>query len=56
MMQANIDLKTKLFGQIKAVGKEQSLLPFSETLIDEIIRQLENISPIPRLLHPSNFT
>ena len=32
----------------------QSLLPFSETSIDETIEQLENINPIPQPLSPKN--
>ena len=49
-------LKTELFSQIEALGRERSLLPFSEASIDETIGRLENINPIPQPLHPDNFT
>ena len=55
MMQANQDLKTELLSQIEALGQQRSLVPFSETLIDEIIRKLEKINPITQPLQPSNF-
>lgn len=47
--------KTKLFSQIEALGRERSLLPFSDATIDENIRQLENVNPISQPLHPDNF-
>jgi hypothetical protein len=47
MTQINQELKEKLFNQIEVAGKERSLLPFSETLIDGTIKQLEDINPIP---------
>ena len=49
-------LKTELFSQIEALGRERSLLPFSEASIDETIGRLENINPIPQPLHPDSFT
>ena len=56
MTQFRHKLKTELFSQIEAVGKEKSLLPFSETSIDETIRQLEDVSPISQPLSPSNLS
>ena len=56
MTQTNRDLKTKLFSQIEILGKEQSLLPFSDTSIDETIQQLEDTSPIPQPLLPDNLS
>ena len=56
MTQTNRDLKTKLFSQIEILGKERSLLPFSDTSIDETIQQLEDTNPIPLIIrHRSNF-
>ena len=63
MTQHLQELKTKLFSQIEVAGKErlrsahwlrQSLLPFSETSIDETIRQLEDINPISQPLSSNN--
>ena len=54
MTQTNLDLKTKLFSQIEATSKERSLLPFSETSIDETIRQLESINSISQPLSSNN--
>ena len=56
MTQINSELKTKLFSQIEILGKEQSLLPFSETHIDETIKDLENTNPISQPLLPDNFS
>lgn len=56
MSQANLKLKTQLFSQIEILGKERSLLPFSETSIDETIRDLENVNPIPQPLLPENLS
>lgn len=55
MTQVNQELKTELFSQIEAVGEERSLLPFSETSIDETIRQLEDVSPISQPLSTNNL-
>lgn len=55
-MTINKDLKTQLFSQIEILGKEQSLLPFSDTSIDETIRQLENTNPISQPLLPDNLS
>ncbi|MGF1478052.1 MAG: PAP/fibrillin family protein [Cyanophyceae cyanobacterium] len=55
MTEAN-QLKTELFYQIETLGPERSLLPFSEASIDDNIRRLENINPIPQPLRPSNST
>jgi hypothetical protein len=54
MTQINQELKEKLFNQIEVAGKERSLLPFSETLIDGTIKQLEDINPIPQPLSSNN--
>ena len=54
MTQLNQELKTKLFSQIEATGMEKSLLPFAETLIDETIKQLEDINPISQPLSANN--
>jgi hypothetical protein len=56
MTQANLDLKTELLNRIEALDRQRSLLPFSEASIDFIIRQLENINPIPRPLLPDNLS
>ena len=55
MTQANQNLKTELFGQIEILGKEQSLLPFSEASIDATIVQLENVNPILQPLSLEHF-
>ncbi len=56
MSQANLKLKTQLFSQIEILGKEQSLLPFSEISIDETIKDLETVNPIPQPLLPDNLS
>ena len=56
MSQANLELKTKLLSQIEILGKERSLLPFSERSIDETIKNLEKINPIPQPLLPKNLS
>ena len=56
MTQTNRDLKTKLFSQVEILGKERSLLPFSDTSIDETIQQLEDTNPIPQPLLPDNLS
>ena len=56
MTQLNQELKEKLFSQIEVVGKEQSLLPFAETSIDETNRQLESVSPISQPLSSNNLS
>ena len=55
MTEANQNLKTELFGQIEILGKERSLLPFSEASIDATITQLENVSPILQPLSSEHF-
>ena len=55
MTQTNQNLKTELFRQIEILGREQSLLPFSEASIDEAISQLESVNPILQPLLPDNF-
>ena len=54
-MAQNRDLKTELFRQIEILGKERSLLPFSEASIDETIKQLESVNPISQPLLPDRF-
>ena len=54
-MAQNRDLKTELFRQIEILGKERSLLPFSEASIDETIKQLESVNPILQPLLPDRF-
>ena len=63
MTQTDRDLKTKLLSQIEILGKErclrlasQSLLPFSDTLIDETIQQLEDTNPMSQPLLPDNLS
>jgi hypothetical protein len=56
MIQANRDLKTELLKRIEALDRQQALLPFSETSIDETIQQLEKINPIPRPLLSHNLS
>ena len=56
MTQTNRDLKTQLLSQIEILGREQSLLPFSDTSIDETIQQLEDSNPIPQPLLPDNLS
>ena len=56
MTQTRQDLKTKFFSQIEILGKEQSLLPFSDISIDETIQQLEDTNPIPQPLSSDNLS
>ena len=56
MASANLDLKNQLFTQIDILGQEQSLLPFSDTLIDQMIGQLETINSVLQPLNPTNFS
>ena len=56
MTQTNRDLKNQLFSQVEILGKEQSLLPFSDTSIDETIQQLEDTNPISQPLLPDNLS
>jgi PAP_fibrillin len=43
-------LKTELLQRIEALGLQQAIFPSKEESIDEIVRQLEAINPIPRPL------
>ena len=52
MTQTNLELKSKLFSQIEILGKEKSLLPFSNTSIDETIK-VKNIWQSIYNPHPS---
>ncbi|WP_375514771.1 PAP/fibrillin family protein [uncultured Nostoc sp.] len=46
-------LKTELLLRIDKLGLQQSLFPTSDELIDQLIQQLEGISPIPQPLQPN---
>ncbi|WP_036487172.1 PAP/fibrillin family protein [Myxosarcina sp. GI1] len=55
-MTANRDLKAQLFSQIETIGKERSILPFSDTSIDDTIRRLENVNPMTQPLASDNLS
>jgi hypothetical protein len=44
-------LKTELLQRVEALGLQQALFPSNGEPIDEIVRQLESLNPIPRPLH-----
>jgi hypothetical protein len=44
-------LKTELLQRVEAIGLQQALFPSDGEPIDEIVRQLESLNPIPRPLH-----
>lgn len=50
---ARFALKTELLLRIDKLGLQQSLFPTSDELIDQLIQQLEGISPIPQPLQPN---
>jgi len=50
---ARFGLKTELLLRIDKLGLQQSLFPTSDELIDQLIQQLEGISPIPQPLQPN---
>lgn len=50
----NIELKTKLFNQIAAIGSEQAIFPAADTAIDRTIQELEKVSPITQPLSASH--
>lgn len=50
---ARFDLKTELLLRIDKLGLQQSLFPTSNELIDQLVQQLEDISPIPQPLQPN---
>ncbi|MHC5861409.1 PAP/fibrillin family protein [Nostoc sp.] len=50
---ARFALKTELLLRIDKLGLQQSLFPTSDELIDQLIQQLEGISPISQPLQPN---
>jgi PAP_fibrillin len=50
---ARFALKTELLLRIDKLGLQQSLFPTSDEIIDQLIQQLEGISPIPQPLQPN---
>jgi len=50
-----IVLKTELLQRLEALGLQQALLPSNGEPIDEIVRQLESINPIPQPLNPDHL-
>ncbi|MCF2151976.1 PAP/fibrillin family protein [Desmonostoc muscorum LEGE 12446] len=50
---ARFALRTELLLRIDNLGLQQSLFPTSDELIDQLIQQLEGISPIPQPLQPN---
>ena len=52
---ARFGLKTELLLRIDKLGLQQSLFPTSDELIDQLIQQLEGISPIPQPLQPNHL-
>ena len=50
-----IALKTELLQRVEALGLQQALFPSNGEPIDEIVRQLESLNPIPRPLHPDHL-
>ncbi|MEJ6487681.1 PAP/fibrillin family protein [Nostoc punctiforme UO1] len=50
---ARFALKTELLLRIDKLGLQQSLFPTSDELINQLIQQLESISPIPQPLKPN---
>ncbi|HEY9798301.1 MAG TPA: PAP/fibrillin family protein [Leptolyngbyaceae cyanobacterium] len=50
-----IALKTELLQRVEALGLQQALFPSNGEPIDEIVRQLESINPIPQQLHPDHL-
>ncbi len=49
----NTELKTKLFSQIIAIGKEKALFPLADSEIDATIKQLEKSNPTKQPLDNS---
>ena len=49
----NTELKTKLFSQIIAIGKEKALFPLADSEIDATIKQLEKSNPTEQPLDNS---
>ncbi|MFW9264571.1 PAP/fibrillin family protein [Nostoc sp. CALU 546] len=52
---ARFALKTELLLRIEKLGLQQSLFPNSDELIDQLVQQLESISPIPQPLQPNHL-
>jgi hypothetical protein len=50
-----IVLKTELLQRVEALGLQQALFPSNGEPIDEIVRQLESINPIPQPLNPDHL-
>jgi len=51
-----IALKTELLQRVEALGLQQALFPSNGEPIDEIVRQLESLNPIPRPLHLNHLS
>jgi hypothetical protein len=49
-------LKTELLQRVEALGLQQALFPSNGEPIDEIVRQLESINPIPQPLNPDHLS
>ncbi|MBC1225173.1 PAP fibrillin [Nostoc sp. UCD121] len=52
---ARFALKTELLLRIEKLGLQQSLFPSSDELIDQLVQQLEDISPILQPLQPNDL-
>jgi hypothetical protein len=52
---ARFALKTELLLRIEKLGLQQSLFPTSDELIDQLVQQLEGMSPIPQPLQPKHL-
>ncbi|MBD2534447.1 PAP fibrillin [Nostoc flagelliforme FACHB-838] len=52
---ARFALKTELLLRIEKLGLQQSLFPTSDELIDQLVQQLESISPILQPLQPNHL-
>ncbi|MBD1908054.1 PAP fibrillin [Trichocoleus sp. FACHB-6] len=50
-----IALKTELLQRVEALGLQQALFPSDGEPIDEIVRRLESINPIPQPLHSDHL-
>ncbi len=53
---ARSGLKTELIQRIDALGLQQALFPADGEPIDEVVRQLEGLNPIPRPLHSTHLS
>jgi len=52
---ARLILKTEFFRKVEALGPVQALFPSQDESVDEIVRQLEAINPIPQPLQNSHL-